>query len=72
MNLLEGTVTEIHFDQGMRIGKVDIDGAWSYVSLLLVPDTDIGDKVLVVGGVALSKIEFPHSEEKENVSGDSR
>jgi hydrogenase maturation factor len=72
MNLLEGTLTGIHFDQTSRVGKVDIGGAQSYVSLLLVPDTNVGDKVLVVAGVALSRIESPPSEEKENVSGNTR
>lgn len=39
---------------------------------LLEATVNIGDKVLVAAGVALSKIESPPSEEKENVSGDSR
>ena len=72
MNLFEATVTKIHFDRGSRLGRVGVEGAGSYVSLLLVPDVNIGDRVLVVAGVALSKIESPTSEDKENVSRDSR
>ncbi len=39
---------------------------------LLEATVNIGDKVLVVAGVALSKIDSSSSKEKENVSGDSR
>jgi hydrogenase maturation factor len=57
MNLLYGLIVEIASEDGMRVGKIRVAGAFKKVSLELLGDAQIGDRVLVCDGIALSKEE---------------
>lgn len=57
MNLLYGQIVEIASEDGMRVGKIRVAGAFKKVSLELLGETQIGDRVLVCDGIALSKEE---------------
>ena len=57
MNLLYGQIVEIASEDGMRMGKIRVAGAFKKVSLELLGDAQIGDRVLVCDGIALSKEE---------------
>ncbi|MBV8097732.1 MAG: HypC/HybG/HupF family hydrogenase formation chaperone [Verrucomicrobia bacterium] len=57
MNLLYGQIVEIASEDGMRVGKIRIAGAFKKVSLELLGEAQIGDRVLVCDGIALSKDE---------------
>jgi hydrogenase maturation factor len=57
MNLLYGQIVEIASEDGMRVGKIRVAGAFKKVSLELLGEAQIGDRVLVCDGVALSKEE---------------
>jgi hydrogenase maturation factor len=55
MNLLYGQIVEIASEDGMRVGKIRVAGAFKNVSLDLLGEAQIGDRVLVCDGIALSK-----------------
>jgi len=57
MNLLYGQIVEIASEEGMRVGKIRVAGAFKKVSLELSGEAQIGDRVLVCDGIALSKDE---------------
>jgi len=57
MNLLYGLIVEIASEDGMRVGKIRVAGAFKKVSLELLGEAQIGDRVLVCDGIALSKEE---------------
>ena len=57
MNLLYGQIVEIASEDGMRVGKIRVAGAFKKVSLELLTEAEIGDRVLVCDGIALSKDE---------------
>jgi len=57
MNLLYGQIVEIASEEGMRVGKIRVAGAFKKVSLELLREAQIGDRVLVCDGIALSKDE---------------
>ena len=59
MNLIYGVIAEIRSEQGRRIGKVRVGGATKRISLDLLADPALGDKVLACEGVALAKVEDP-------------
>ena len=59
MNLVYGVIAEIGSEQGRRTGKVRVGGAIKRISLDLLADPTLGDKVLVCEGVALAKVEDP-------------
>jgi hydrogenase maturation factor len=65
MNLLYGQIVEIASEDGMRVGKIRVSGAFKQVSLELVGEAQIGDRVLVCDGIARSKEESvePSSEQ---------
>ena len=55
MNLLYGQIVEIASEDGMRVGKIRVAGAFKKVSLELLGEAQIGDRVLVCYGIAISK-----------------
>jgi hydrogenase maturation factor len=57
MNLLYGQIVEIASEDGMRVGKIRVAGAFKQVSLELLGEAQIGDRVLVCDGIALTKEE---------------
>ena len=57
MNLLYGHIVEIASEDGMRVGKIRVAGAFRKVSLELLGEAQIGDRVLVCDGIAISKEE---------------
>ena len=57
MNLLYGQIVELASEDGMRVGKVQVAGAFKKVSLEFLGQAQIGDRVLVCDGIALSKDE---------------
>ncbi|HYZ72263.1 MAG TPA: HypC/HybG/HupF family hydrogenase formation chaperone [Chthoniobacterales bacterium] len=57
MNLLYGQIVEIASEDGMRVGKIRVAGAFKNVSLELLGEAQIGDRVLVCDGIAISKEE---------------
>jgi hydrogenase maturation factor len=57
MNLLYGQIVEIASEDGMRMGKIRVAGAFKKVSLELLGEAQIGDRVLVCDGIAISKEE---------------
>ena len=57
MNLLYGQIVEIASEEGMRMGKIRVAAAFKKVSLELLGDAQIGDRVLVCDGIAISKEE---------------
>jgi hydrogenase maturation factor len=61
MNLLYGQIVEIASEDGMRVGKIRVAGAFKKVALDLLGEAQIGDRVLVCDGIALSKEETDKS-----------
>jgi hydrogenase maturation factor len=55
MNLLYGQIVEIASEDGMRVGKIRVAGAFKKISLELLGEAQIGDRVLVCDGIAISK-----------------
>jgi len=55
MNLLYGEIVEIASEDGMRVGKIRVGGAFKKVSLELLGEPRIGDRILVCDGIAISK-----------------
>jgi hydrogenase maturation factor len=60
MNLLYGQIVEIASEDGMRVAKIQVAGAFKKISLELIGDARIGDRVLVCDGIALSKDDSIH------------
>ena len=52
-------VKEIHD----AVGKVDISGVTRDISLMLLPETQVGDYVLVHAGFAMQKVDEKEAEE---------
>ena len=52
-------VKEIHD----AVGKVDISGVTRDISLMLLPETQVGDYVLVHAGFAMQKVDEKDAEE---------
>ena len=57
MNLIYGQIVETTTEDGMRFGKIRVGGAIKKVSLELLREPQIGDRVLVCDGIAISKEE---------------
>ena len=57
MNLLYGQIVEVASEDGMRVGKIQVAGAFKKVSLELLGQAQIGDRVLVCDSIAISKDE---------------
>jgi hydrogenase maturation factor len=69
MNLLYGRIVDVFAEDGMLAGKILVRGAIKKVSLDLLVEPQIGDRVLVCDGVAISKVEGLRSAEINYVSG---
>jgi hydrogenase maturation factor len=72
MNLVTGRIVEIFLEDGVAKAKVDVDGVFMSVPLMLVMNTRVGDEILVGSGVAIAKVEGRERKEPQYVSGDSR
>ena len=68
MNLLYGDIIEIFWQDGMRMGRIRVAAATKNITLELLTDAQLGDKVLVCDGVAISKVT---DRGRSDVSGDS-
>lgn len=62
MNLFTGEIVEIYAEGGITMGKVRVGGVLLRVPLKLLPESKVGDMILMGSGVALSIIE---TEKKE-------
>lgn len=54
---IPGKVTEIFYENGLKMGKVDFDGIARKACFEYVPDIQVGDYALVHVGFALSKVD---------------
>jgi hydrogenase maturation factor len=61
MNALTGKIVEIFIEDGRAVGKVRVGGAFTNVSLMLLMNAKVQDRVVIESGIALSKV----NEEKE-------
>jgi hydrogenase maturation factor len=71
MNLLYGRIVELSYEDGMRVGRIQVGGAIKKVSLELLAEPRIGDSVLVCDGIAISCDETQKIAETNYVSGNS-
>ena len=55
MNLLYGQIVEMVSEDGMQFGKIRVGGAIKKVSLELLGEPQVGDRVLVCDGIAIAK-----------------
>ncbi len=69
MNLLYSRIVEIFPEDGMLAGKIRVGGAINKVSLDLLIEPRIGDRVLICDGVAIGKVEAQRTAEINYVSG---
>lgn len=56
MNLVTGEIVEIYLDTWTKMAKVRVNGVFIRVPLLLLPDAQVGDRVLIESGVAIAKV----------------
>ncbi len=70
MNLVYADIIKVFTDNGQRMGKVNINGVLKVVPLLLLPDADIGDKILLCDGVPISKM-INHKKGGDHVPGNT-
>ena len=54
---IPGRVTEIREDAGLAMGKVDFGGVRKDACLAYLPDTQVGDYVVVHVGFAISRLD---------------
>ncbi|HEX3036550.1 MAG TPA: HypC/HybG/HupF family hydrogenase formation chaperone [Thermodesulfobacteriota bacterium] len=54
---IPGKVTEIFYENGLKMGKVDFDGIARKACFEYVPDIQVGEYALVHVGFALSKVD---------------
>jgi hydrogenase maturation factor len=69
MNLLYGRIVETFSEEGICAGWVRVRGATKKVCLELLVEPQIGDRVLVCDGIAISKVERKEETENNHVSG---
>jgi hydrogenase maturation factor len=72
MNLLYGQIVEIVSEDGMRVGKIRVAGAFNKISLELIGESQIGDRVLVCDGIGISKDDASKNLEINYVSSNPR
>jgi len=72
MNIITGEIVEIYLDNGIRMAKVRVGGAYMRVLLTFLPEVRVGDQILIESGVAISKIEREQRKESQNVLSNSR
>jgi hydrogenase maturation factor len=56
MNLVYGEVVEVLLEDGMKFGRIRVDGALKKVPLELLTNVARGDTILVCDGVGISKV----------------
>jgi hydrogenase maturation factor len=71
MNLIYGRIVEMFPEDGLLTGKIRVAGAIKRVSLDLLVEPRVGDRVLICDGVAISKVEAQTTTEINHVSGNS-
>ena len=69
MNLIYGEVVGLNERDRMKMARIKIAGAIKEVSIGLLTDIRIGDRVLLCDGVAIARVDEQTS---DYVSGDSR
>jgi hydrogenase maturation factor len=69
MNLIYGEVVSLNERDPMKMARIKIAGAIKEVSIGLLTDIRIGDRVLLCDGVAIARVDEQTS---DYVSGDSR
>jgi len=57
LHFTTGTLREVVSEDGNPVGRLDVGGAITRVSLALLPDAKVGDVLLAHAGVALSRVE---------------
>ena len=60
---IPGRIVEVNEDGLMRMGKVDFGGVTREVCLAYVPETQVGDYVIVHVGFAISQIDEDEAQE---------
>jgi hydrogenase maturation factor len=71
MNLLYRQIVEAFPEDGMFVGKIWVGGAMKEVFLALLIEPQIGDRILICDGVAISKVEPQRTTEINYVSGNT-
>ena len=66
MHLITAELVDIYCEGTVRMGRVRVGGAYSRVTLTLVPEARTGDRLLIHAGVALAR----ENREDDHVSGD--
>ena len=54
---IPGRVVDIHDENGLPMGKVDFGGVRKEACLAYVPETQVGDYVIIHVGFAISKVD---------------
>lgn len=67
--LLTGTIVSVSHENDIAMAKVNANGVIIRVALTLLPNAEVGARVLVEGGVAISII--TQEEEKQHVPRNS-
>lgn len=52
-----GKIVQTHDDRGIRMAMVDFDGIRKEICLAYVPETGVGDYVIVHAGFAISQLD---------------
>ena len=68
MNLFYGQIVAIVPGNGMLLGKIRVGGAIKEVPLQLLSECQIGDRILICDGIAISKEEEPGTLDNNYVS----
>lgn len=72
MNRRTGTLVEIFVEEASTMGKIrNDDGTTAIVSLVLIMNARVGDRLLSEGAIALSRRGSSTLEEHLNVFGDT-
>lgn len=58
-----GRVVEIYTQDGVRMGKVDFGGVVKEACLEYVPESEIGDYVIIHAGFAISRLDEEEAQE---------
>ncbi|MBI3994857.1 MAG: HypC/HybG/HupF family hydrogenase formation chaperone [Nitrospirae bacterium] len=56
MNPVTGEIVELYPDGWTNMAKVRVNGVFIRVPMLLLPEAQVGDHVLVEGGVAVAVV----------------
>ncbi len=69
----QGTLLDLFVENGSTMGRIHTDsGSIMTVSLLLIMNARVGDRLVVESGIALTRLSPSSSEELLDVSGDTR